>query len=555
MYLAVLAAQMAVSAGDPPGHGDSLLLEQPRPRPRNHYPWDAFVGPIPGDAVRHEPRMQPGVPPDWRWPQDFIHDLVRWARALAGAPGPAQVSSAELALDYAAFVGRALPASPDHRLWGTRLLLGERAQVLRKAVGLAERHLAAGALLGGAPLGRCRSLLPLGGRVCAGLSARPYFAARHEVMLQLMRLAAHCRDSWGRRLQAPARMRPQHSDRFLMDYFPRPLEGGPPLLPYARRPPGAPSRSVPLAAPQRSRPPSAGSGTQGALCSEHGAPSCARCRSLGWGISCCCRAGHEAHAGTSGGLGCPVAPPRIAPGRQVLVPEARRAGAAALSSWLGRARPASQALADSGPREARRCAAPPRVLGTRPSPALGPDASRPAKRQAPNRANRGVPGGVSHRAAGGGATDPLSPQPAGGGGQQPETGPPCSLRPRGGHGGAAGWGGGRARLVPAGRGGCRIGAGPPLTLRRSGGLKGAHDAALPPPAAPPSRATPAVAPRSLQPHLSGPEQPRTAAAAVPSAGAAMAPTQGHQDVGGHAARAPAFPTSLGRRGRRGLPLL
>ena len=33
----------------------------------------------------------------------------------------------------------------------------------------------------------------------------------------------------------------------------------------------------------------------------------------------------------------------------MLVPEDRRAGAAALSSWLGRARPASQALPNSGP--------------------------------------------------------------------------------------------------------------------------------------------------------------------------------------------------------------
>ena len=249
MYLAVLAARMAAGAGDQPVHGDSLFPEQPRPRPRNPYLWDAFVGPIPGDAVRHQPRMRPGVPPDWRWPQDFIHDLVRWARALAWAPGPAEVSWAELALDYEAFVGRALPASPDHRLRGTRLPLEERAQVLRKAVGLAEGHLAAGALLSGAPLARCRSLLPLGGLVCVGLSARPYFAARHEVMLQLMRLAAHCRDSWARRQRAPARMRPEHSDRFLMDYFPRPLEGGPPLLPYARQPPRAPAHSVPLAAP------------------------------------------------------------------------------------------------------------------------------------------------------------------------------------------------------------------------------------------------------------------------------------------------------------------
>ena len=314
-------------------------------------------------------------------------------------------------------MGRALPASPDHWLRGTRLPLGERAQVLRKAVALAERHLAAGALLGGAPLGRCRSLLPLGGRVCAGLSARPYFAARHEVMLQLMRLAAHCRDSWARRLRTPARMRPQHSDRFLMDYFPRPLEGGPHLLPYARRPPRAPARSVPLAAPQRSRPPGAGSGTQGALCLEHGAPPCARCQSLGWGISRCCRAGHEGHAGSSGSSGCPVAPPRVAPGRQVLVPKARRAGAAALSSWLGRACPASQALPDSGPPATRRCAAPPRVLGTRSSPALGPDTSRPAKRRTPNRANRGVTGGGGHterRGRVGGQKTPCHPSQRGG---------------------------------------------------------------------------------------------------------------------------------------------
>ena len=72
----------------------------------------------------------------------------------------------------------------------------------------------------------------------AGLSARPFSAARHEVMLRLMRPATHYRDSWVRRLRAPARMRPPLGDRFLMDYYPRPLQGGPPLLPYARRPHG-----------------------------------------------------------------------------------------------------------------------------------------------------------------------------------------------------------------------------------------------------------------------------------------------------------------------------
>ena len=77
-------------------------------------------------------------------------------------------------------------------------------------------------------------------------------------------------------------------------------------------------------------------------------------------------------------------PARVAPGRQVLVPEDRRTGAAALSSWLGRARPASQALSNSGPPASRWCTAPPRALGTRLSSALGPDDPRPSKRQAPD---------------------------------------------------------------------------------------------------------------------------------------------------------------------------
>ena len=198
----------------------------------------------------------------------------------------------------------------------------------------------AGALLGGAPLVRSCSLLPLGGRVCAGLSARPFFAARHEVMLQLMRLATHCRDSWVRRLRVPARMRPPLAT-VAYGLFPTPPGAGGGLLPYPKRPLRAPPRGVPLAAPQRSRPPRAVSGTQGALCLEHGAPSCAKGISLCWGISRRCPAGHEGHANLAASPHCPRAPPRVAPGCEVLVPEDRRAGAAALSSWLGWAHPAS----------------------------------------------------------------------------------------------------------------------------------------------------------------------------------------------------------------------
>ena len=415
MYPAVLATCMAASQGDQPGHGDSLFPNRPRPRPRNPYPWDDFVSPLPGDTIRHQPRLRPGTPPDWRWPQDFIHDLVRWPWALAWVPGLAEVSWAKLALDYEAFVRRALPASPDQRLRATCPLLRERAQILRKAVGLAERHLAAGALVSGALLGRFRSLLPLGGRVCAGLSARLFFAARREVIMQLMRLATHYRDSWVWLLRAPARMRPPLGDRFLMDYFQRPLEGGEALLPYARRPRRAPPQSVPLTAPQRSRPLGAGGGTQGALCLEHGAPSCARCKSTGWGISRCCRAGHDGHTGPSAGPRCPRVPPRVAPGCQVLVPEDRRTGVAALSSWLGRARPASQALPSPGPPAARRCTAPPRTLGTRHSSTLRPHDPRPTKRHAPKLllANREGSRNVEPPRTGEGVADPFSPPLAG----------------------------------------------------------------------------------------------------------------------------------------------
>ena len=72
MYRAVLAARMAASRGDQAGHGDSLFLDKPRPRPRNPFLWDYFVGPLLGDTVRNKPRLRPGALLGWRWPQDFV---------------------------------------------------------------------------------------------------------------------------------------------------------------------------------------------------------------------------------------------------------------------------------------------------------------------------------------------------------------------------------------------------------------------------------------------------------------------------------------------------
>ena len=88
------------------------------------------------------------------------------------------------------------------------LPLGERAQVLRQAARLLQRHMAAGRLLQGAPSDRRRALVPLGGRLCAGLRARPFFAASADMALQLQGLALHLQEAWLHRLRTPARIRP-----------------------------------------------------------------------------------------------------------------------------------------------------------------------------------------------------------------------------------------------------------------------------------------------------------------------------------------------------------
>ena len=48
MYLAVLVARMAASHGDQPGHGDSLFLDPPRPRPRTPTPGTTSSAPYRG---------------------------------------------------------------------------------------------------------------------------------------------------------------------------------------------------------------------------------------------------------------------------------------------------------------------------------------------------------------------------------------------------------------------------------------------------------------------------------------------------------------------------
>ena len=266
-------------------------------------------------------------------------------------------------------------------------------------------------------------------------------------------------------------MRPQHSDRFLLDYFPRPHKG-------------ASLASVCAAAPAGSGPQRSSCGATAELtprCTQRhagrvvpGARGTVVCpmQEPGLGYQPLLLSWPRRPTGLLGGLPHSPAPGRA--GSPCAGPRGRLAGAAALSSLLGRAPSASTALPDSGPPVARQGATPPRVLGTRPSHALGPDASRSAKRQTPNRANRGYPGGPSHRTTGGGALDPLSPQPAGGAAtrDRPPRLPPPVRGPWGHH--------------------REPGAGPLLILRSCGGLGGAGGAAGHPPPRPAKRLPPSL---------------------------------------------------------------
>ena len=127
-----------------------------------------------------------------------------------------------------------------------RLPIGERAQVLLQAARLLQRHMAAGRFLQGAPSDRCRALVPLGGRLCAGLRARPFFAARADISLQLQGLALHLQEAWLHRLRMPARIRPRG--------------GGGDTLPHDLFPPH-PGRGASTAPPRS--PPAAGAGPGG----------------------------------------------------------------------------------------------------------------------------------------------------------------------------------------------------------------------------------------------------------------------------------------------------
>ena len=153
--------------------------------PGRGYPMRELVGPLPCPeplpiAVRN---MSPS---EWGWEHAFLVDLLLWLAQLHWMPpGAGQVTFIELALDFEATAGRALPPTPQSSLQGVPLSLQEWARVLRVAFVALKRHSVGPPPFLGAFVNRAPSLVPLGAGPQAGLSRRPYFVSRGAMARQL----------------------------------------------------------------------------------------------------------------------------------------------------------------------------------------------------------------------------------------------------------------------------------------------------------------------------------------------------------------------------------
>ena len=84
----------------------------------------------------------------------------------------------ELALDFEAHSGRALPATLSAVLKAEVMSLHERARVLRVAMSILQKHVVQGSLMCGETTSRANSLVPMGAVLMVGLTACPHFTRR-----------------------------------------------------------------------------------------------------------------------------------------------------------------------------------------------------------------------------------------------------------------------------------------------------------------------------------------------------------------------------------------
>ena len=102
------------------------------------------------------------------------------------------VTYPELAMDFEARAGRALPSAPQARFRGLCLSLRERGRVLRLAVGHLQKLVVAGSLLPAQAQTRCGALVPLEGPQLCGLNRRPYFNRRKEMIHHVKEPQEYC---------------------------------------------------------------------------------------------------------------------------------------------------------------------------------------------------------------------------------------------------------------------------------------------------------------------------------------------------------------------------
>ena len=182
---------------------DVQLFDQPKTKQGSGYPFWQFIGPLPRPEHREKLRIRQPTAQEWRWDSDFRDDLLRWVNELVWIPGKGQVSFMELAMDFECFAARTLPASPQAVYRATALPLPERARVLKLALATLQKLSVAGAVLPGGVLTKCSSLVPLGAPTVVGVSARPYFTRRPDMLKLLQNLQEYCELRWTAVLQAP----------------------------------------------------------------------------------------------------------------------------------------------------------------------------------------------------------------------------------------------------------------------------------------------------------------------------------------------------------------
>ena len=179
-------------------------------------------------------RFRPGFPPGRPWESAFSQAFVHWVAALCSQDRPGTFTWAQLAPDCEIFLGRDLLRFLHHKLRGTRLPLGDPAQVLRHMLRLLWRHPAAVQLMRGAAGEHYWALLPLR-RLCARLRAQPFFEAHAVMVLQLKGLDLHEQDTWLHRLRTRAHKTGGGATTLIVAYLQHPLDTGLVLLCSMRR--------------------------------------------------------------------------------------------------------------------------------------------------------------------------------------------------------------------------------------------------------------------------------------------------------------------------------